>query len=121
MNCNIILYTLYSYLSSYSLKHPANTSIQGLSVGQTEPLTNSLQYCALSVCLRPPSSLLFFPTIHISRVHPPSTTRWLYTIIQVNNMGARCLIYKGHIYITSYQYTIFLLYFFHASEQAGWP
>jgi hypothetical protein len=36
------------------------------------------------------------PTIHISHVNHPLTTGQLNTAIQVNNMGARHLMYNGH-------------------------
>ncbi len=55
---------------------------------------------------------MFISTIHISHVHPPLTTRQLYTAIQVNNMGVLHLMYNGHIYITNYYYPISSLHFY---------
>ncbi len=86
-------YTFYTYFSGYPLQHLANMSILASSWGQTEPFASLLLSCILLVCLCPPSSLLFVPTIYISHAHPHLTTRWLNTIIQVNNMGAWHLMY----------------------------
>jgi hypothetical protein len=89
--------------------------------GVTEPFPSSLPYCIHLVCLGPPSSLLFVPTIHVSDVHPPLTSRWLNTAIQVNNMNAQHLINNGNIYIIQCYFMIFLLHFFYTFGQAGWP
>jgi hypothetical protein len=93
----LYLCTLDTYLRGYLLQHLANMSILALSSGQTEPFASSLLYHILLVCLGPTRSLLFVPTIHISHVHPPFTTRRLNTAIQVNNMGAQHFMYNGHI------------------------
>jgi hypothetical protein len=92
----LCLFTFYTYLSGYTLQHLSNTSILASSLGWTEPFTSSLLYCIFLVSLGPPNSLLFIPTIHISHVLPPLTTRLLNTAIQVNNTGAWHLMYNGH-------------------------
>ncbi len=100
MNHSIIITTYILYiLEQLSLEHLASMSILALSSGQTEPFASLPLSCILLVCLGPPSNLLFVPTIHISHVLPPLTTRWLNTIIQVNHMGAWHLMYNGDIYI----------------------
>ncbi len=65
------------------MQHLANMSILASSSGWTEPFASSLLSCIHLVCLGPPSSLLFVPKFHIAHVHPPLTTRWLNTIMQV--------------------------------------
>ncbi len=42
----------------------------------------------------------------ISHMHPPLTTRWLNTIMQVNNMGVWHLMYNGHTYIYTHHIII---------------
>ncbi len=97
-------------------------SILASSSGHTEPLVSSLPYCIFLVCLGPPSSLLFVSMIHISQVHPPFTTTWLNTAIQVNNTGVLHLMYNGHIYTShNYYYPTSSLPFFYTLGQAGWP
>ncbi len=52
------------------------------------------------LCLSWPTSILvFFPTIHVSHMHPPLTTRQLNTSTQVNNMAVLHLIYNGITYL----------------------
>ncbi len=114
------MYILY-ILERLFLAVPCQYVHSDLVLGLDWALASSLLYCIFLVCLGPPSSLFFVPTIHISDVHPPLTTRWLNTAIQVNNMGAWHLMYNGHIYITQCYYTILLLNFFYTFGHAGWP
>jgi hypothetical protein len=115
------LCTLYTYLSGYLFRHLGNMSILVSSSGYTESLANPFPYFIFFVCLRPPNSLLFVPTIHISHMSPPLTTRWLNTAIQVNNTGMLHLMYNRHIFTShNYHYLILPSYFFYILGQAGW-
>ncbi len=61
---------IYTYLSGYSLQHLANMSILASSSSQTEPFACLHLSCVQLICLGPPSSLLFVPTVHISHKQP---------------------------------------------------
>jgi hypothetical protein len=92
---------IYTYLSGSSLPRLANCPSWSCPwVTSSEPFPQSssptLILCQL-VCLGPPSSLLFVPTIHISHVQTPFTTRRFNTFIQVNIMGAQYNIYNRHL------------------------
>ncbi len=82
------MYTLY-ILERLSLAAPREYIHSGLILElDMSPLPALFYiYFIFLVCLRPTISLLFVPTIHISHVHPPLTTRQHNTAIQVNNMG----------------------------------
>jgi hypothetical protein len=67
------------------------------------------------LCLScPPSILLFVPTIHVSHMHPPLTSRQFKTNTQVNNIAILHLIYNRHTYVHHIIITIKL--FLHTSS-----
>ncbi len=88
------------------MQHLANISILASSSGQAEPFPSPLLTCVHLVCLGPPSSLLFVPTIHISHMHPPLTTRWLNSYTSKHH---GCVI--QHVQRTYIHYSTFHLIF----------
>ncbi len=95
----IIVYFVYMYLSGYFLEAPREYIHPGLVLGLDWTSCQLSSTCIFFVCLGPPSILLFVPTIHVSHMHPPWTTRWLNTDTQVNNVGMLHLTYNRHTYI----------------------
>ncbi len=113
MNWNIIpMYILY-ILERLSLTAPREYVHSSLVLGSDWAIYQLSSILYLIRLPWPTQQLgLFTPTLHVSHVHPPLTTRRLNTAIQVNNMGAWHLIYNGHIHhITLLYYTISLLIF----------
>jgi hypothetical protein len=94
----LYLCTFYTYLSAIPCSTLQIRPFRPYSLVRLSP-SPVLFYIVSSICLGPPSSLLFVPAIHISHVHPPLTTRRLNIAIQVNNMGAWHLMYNRHTYI----------------------
>ncbi len=101
-----IIHILCTYLSSYFLGAPHEYVRHDLVLELDWTSCQLSSTCIFLVCLGPPSILLFVPTIHVSHVHPPLTTRRLNTSTQVNNMAMLHLIYNRHTYIHHISITI---------------
>jgi hypothetical protein len=82
---NIIYFC--TYLRCYFLEAPREYFHLGLVLGLDWASCQLSSACIFFVCPGPPSILLFVPTIHVSHMHPPLTTRQLNTSSPVNNMG----------------------------------
>ncbi len=105
---------LCTYLSGYFLGAPRRYVHPGLVLGSDWTSCQHSSTCIFLVCLGPPSISLFVPTILVSHVHPPLTTRQLNTNIQVNNMAMLHLIYNGHTYV--HHIIITIQHFLHTSS-----
>jgi hypothetical protein len=123
INYNIILMYILYILERLSLAVPRKYVHSGLVLGLDWTLCHLSSILYLS-CLSWPthqlvvcSNGLYFTNKH---VHPPLTTRRLNTAIQVNNMGARHLMYNGHIYGTSHTATMHS-FFYTSSTLLGRP
>jgi hypothetical protein len=95
-----------TYLSGYFLGAPREYVHPGLVLGLD---WTSCQHSSTCIFL-----VFLVPTIHVSHVHPPLTTRQLNTNIQVNNMAMLHLINNRHTYV--HHIIITIQYFLHTSS-----
>ncbi len=117
----ICVHFILYMLERLSLEAPCEYVHPGLVLRLDWASCQPLPYSIFFVCLRPPRSLLLGPTIHISHVFPPLTTRWLNTVTQVNNMGMLHFMHNGHTYTShNYYYSTLPSYFFYIYSWAGW-
>jgi hypothetical protein len=94
----ITYHILCTYFCSYFLGAPREYVLHDLALGLDWTSCQLSSTCIFLDCLGPPSILLFVPTIHVSHVDTPLTTRRLNTSTQENNMAMLHLIYNRHTY-----------------------
>ncbi len=111
---NYITVYFCTYLSGHFLEAPREYIHPGLVLGLDWASCQLSSTCVFLVCPGPPIILLFIPTIHVSHMYPPLTTRQLNTGTQVNNMGMLHLTYNRHAYLHHIIFTI--QFFLHTSS-----